>query len=680
VFARLERLSASARRVVVCVASMAQPTVTTIHAVAVGDAGGDALTENIEAGILELDGERIRLTHPLLGSVAYRRLDEDERRRLHGALAGAVSDAEERGRHLALAAEGPDEDVAVALDDGTRHAAARGALDAAATLAELAWRATPREQADALHRRALAAVDLHFGASEMVRAAELAAEALEAAAQGPERAALMYRLAVTQGRLGRYGESLDLLEEALHQAAGDPRVQSQIELELGMVRALVMGELGEGLVHAKAALRWAARAGEPRLQVSAMVWAAGLEFVHEGRVRRDLFRRGRELEETAGAAPPAQRLAFLDLEAAWGMVLKWADDPEGAREKLDRRLRRALLTGDESVLPLVLYHLAELECWAGNWEAADRHAADAVRAAEDGEQPLFLPPALYAAALVDAHRGHVERAREEGERALGLATSMRNLTVSMMSEAVLGFIDLSVDDHAGAVRHLGGLAARLTAMDVGEPGIVRFPADAVEALLGIGEIERAARIADDLEERGRAVDRPWARATGARSRGLVQAARGELDGALDALDRALVEHRRLAVPFELGRTHLVKGTIERRAKRKGAAKRSLSAAVEIFERLGAPVWAEKARTELGRTGLRPKAPLELTPTELRIAELVKTGMTSREVAAALFVSVKTVDANLTRIYRKLGVRSRTELAARDLVEARAGAGQTRESP
>jgi DNA-binding CsgD family transcriptional regulator len=398
-----------------------------------------------------------------------------------------------------------------------------------------------------------------------------------------------------------------------------------------------------------------------------MVWVAGLEFVHEGRVREDLFRRGQELDEVAGAAPPAQQLAFLDLEAAWGMVLKWADDPERAREKLDGRRRRALESGDESVLPLVLYHLAELECWAGNWEAAGRHADDAVRAAEEGEQPLFVPPALYAAALVDAHRGNLARARIEGEQALSLAASMRNLTVSMMSESVLGFIDLSADDHAGAVRHLEGLPEQKAAMDVGEPAIVRFQADAVEALLGVGEVDRAARLAEDLEVQGRAVDRPWARVTGARSRGLVHAARGELEAALAASDRALVEHRRLAVPFELGRTYLVKGTIERRSKRKGAAKESLSMAVHVFERLGAHVWAAKARAELERTGLRPKAPLELTPTELRIAELVKTGMTSREVADALFISVKTVDSNLTRIYRKLGVRSRTELATKELV-------------
>jgi DNA-binding CsgD family transcriptional regulator len=125
----------------------------------------------------------------------------------------------------------------------------------------------------------------------------------------------------------------------------------------------------------------------------------------------------------------------------------------------------------------------------------------------------------------------------------------------------------------------------------------------------------------------------------------------------------------------------VKGTIERRAKRKAAAKESLARAVGIFERLGAPLWATRAQNELGRTGLRPTAPLELTPTELRIAELVRTGMTSREVADALFISVKTVDSNLTRIYRKLGVRSRTELAAKELTGAGTPASvKTQRSP
>jgi len=143
---------------------------------------------------------------------------------------------------------------------------------------------------------------------------------------------------------------------------------------------------------------------------------------------------------------------------------------------------------------------------------------------------------------------------------------------------------------------------------------------------------------------------------------LLDAADGDLAAAGLALERALAEHQRLPMPFELARTLLVQGTVHRRGKRKRAAREALQRALEIFEELGAPLWAGKARAELRRIGLRPPAPSGLTPSEERVAELVAAGHTNREVAGALFISVKTVDSNLSRIYRKLGVRSRTELA------------------
>jgi DNA-binding CsgD family transcriptional regulator len=197
---------------------------------------------------------------------------------------------------------------------------------------------------------------------------------------------------------------------------------------------------------------------------------------------------------------------------------------------------------------------------------------------------------------------------------------------------------------------------------VAEPGVVRFSADDIEALIALGELEKATAGVEQLEQRGESLDRPWPLATGARCRGLLQAARGDLDAADRALQQALMEHERLPMPFELARTLLVHGTIRRRARQKRAARESLQRALEIFEQLGSPLWADKTRAELRRIGLRPPAPSGLTPSEERVAELVAAGHTNREVADALFISIKTVDSNLSRIYRKLGVRSRTELA------------------
>ena len=180
-------------------------------------------------------------------------------------------------------------------------------------------------------------------------------------------------------------------------------------------------------------------------------------------------------------------------------------------------------------------------------------------------------------------------------------------------------------------------------------------------MAGLGDLDRAERLLRRFEGQGRATGRAWTLATAARCRGLLLAARGDVEGAVQALDQAIGHHQDLAMPFELGRTLLVMGQVQRRAKRKRAAKEHLERALEIFESLPAPPWADRARAELSRLGLRPPAPLALTATEERIAALAASGHTNRQVAQALFVSPKTVEANLARIYRKLGISSRAEL-------------------
>jgi DNA-binding CsgD family transcriptional regulator len=186
----------------------------------------------------------------------------------------------------------------------------------------------------------------------------------------------------------------------------------------------------------------------------------------------------------------------------------------------------------------------------------------------------------------------------------------------------------------------------------------------VEALIELGDLEQARALVDALEERGRALDRAWALATGARSRGLLLAAEGDLAGAHAALGRALQAHERLPHPFERGRTLLALGTVQRRRREKRAAREMLERALAIFDHLGARLWVEKTRGELRRIGGRAASGGELSETEERIVALVCAGRTNEEIAQTLSLSAKTVAWNLSKVYRKLGVRSRTELAAR----------------
>jgi DNA-binding CsgD family transcriptional regulator len=223
---------------------------------------------------------------------------------------------------------------------------------------------------------------------------------------------------------------------------------------------------------------------------------------------------------------------------------------------------------------------------------------------------------------------------------------------------------LSIGNPAAAHAQLDGMAAEVEDLGIGEPGLYPFVPEQIEALLGLDLFDQADALTKGLERRGVELDRPRLLATGARCRGYLLAATGDLTEALASLEAALRHHARFAVPLELGRTLLAKGQILRRLKQKRAARETLQEALQIFELLGAPLWADRARAELARIGLRPPAPQGLTPTEERVAELVAAGHTNREVAQALFVSVHTVEDNLRRIYRKLGVRSRTELAAK----------------
>lgn len=188
--------------------------------------------------------------------------------------------------------------------------------------------------------------------------------------------------------------------------------------------------------------------------------------------------------------------------------------------------------------------------------------------------------------------------------------------------------------------------------------------DEAEALLLLGRLDEADALLEPFEEAARVLDRPWALATSARCRALLLAGRGHLTGALATLDEALVHHDRVSMPFERGRTLLALGAMQRRTKRRRAARETLQASLAIFEELGASLWVEKARAELGRIAGRAPSSGDLTPTEQRVASLVAEGRTNREVAAALHLSERTVEGNLSRIYSKLGVRSRTELAHR----------------
>jgi DNA-binding CsgD family transcriptional regulator len=228
----------------------------------------------------------------------------------------------------------------------------------------------------------------------------------------------------------------------------------------------------------------------------------------------------------------------------------------------------------------------------------------------------------------------------------------------------LAHLELSLGDPAAAEQVLSPLVGFMRQVGLAEPwAAAPYLPDAIEALLRLGRITEAEAMLDELEAAARRLDRTPALAAAGRCRALLLAETGHLDGADRAIEDALAHHAAVPMPIERARTLLVRGQLARRARRRRDAYQSFEQALEIFEQTGASLWAAQARRELDRVRLRRRSGDELTETERRVVELAATGLTNREVAKQLFMSPKTVESNLARAYKKLGIHSRAELGA-----------------
>jgi len=273
-------------------------------------------------------------------------------------------------------------------------------------------------------------------------------------------------------------------------------------------------------------------------------------------------------------------------------------------------------------------------------------------------------PALRTEAHLALLRGDVERARAILDAAVGEAEPMGELLNLRAALQLQGRLELSLGNAEAAIGPLRRARLITEQTATGEPSMLAFQLDEVEALAGTGDGAAAEAVLGGFEERSAGDPSPWIGPLVLRGRGLVHAAAGDLDAAREALEEAVAAEDVLPLPLERARTLLALGRVLRRVQQRSAAQAALSEALERFEAQGARLWADRARDELGRIGGRAPSRHELTPTERKIAELVAEGRTNREVAAALFVTPKTVESALTRVYRKLGVRSRTALARR----------------
>jgi DNA-binding CsgD family transcriptional regulator len=651
---RIAAVSPGVSEVLLFVSALTHPTLPVVEK-AVGRAVGPRLRAAISAGILELDGEAIRFTHPLFAAQVYGQASEDHRSKAHRRLAHIVVDPEERATHLARSAVTRDEAVASTLEDAAELARARGAPEAAADLSEKAAALTPPKLAASRRRRRLAAAQDLMSAGDLpdarARLEGLAAEI----PPGPERADVLVHLANVLLFTGERAEAEKVLQRAAADVGRDARRRVRIESSLAGVAYLTWRGWRAGAAHIAEAKRLADEVGDDVLRFETIGHYATWQFALGHGLRTDLVDTAEHLRRRTDDIALTEH---PDLQFA--AILCELGDVEGARRRLRPLVVEARNRADWNSLPMLLMQLARVEMSAGDWDHAASLFAEAANASQQtGQEPGNSHgwPDELLALRGDAIAAHLAATAE-----LEWADRTAQPWIRRTVVAALGLLELSRADPAAAEGLLAPMAsARFPGWT--EPAVQRsvLPVHA-EALIGLGRLDEAEVVLGPFERAARARGRRRALADALRSRALLQGARQDVEHALATIDNAIALLRSFELPFDLARTLLAAGEIRRRARKKALAREVLEESVEIFLRLGAVRWAERAAAELARTGVRRQAASGLTNAQRQVADLVARGRTNRQIADALFISVHTVEAHLSSVYRALRIRSRTDLA------------------
>lgn len=651
--ARVEGLEADVHYALLAAASASSPTVELVARAI--DSSAERVAALLESpavrGIVSIHGAALRFAHPLLAWGVFTDADPAARRTMHRRLSDIVEEPELRARHLALAATGPDDETVQALDAAAELARFRGAPAAAAELLELAISLG----ADTSERRILLARS-QFTAGDSAASRRHLEAVSSRPVSGALRAEALTLLAVLSLTDGSWTAGAELLGRALGEAAPNLELRARILVPLAL--AEVNGErfdVAAGTI--AAAVSDATELGDAQLLSQALSMYVIVDFLRGNGLDDESLGRAVALEEHD--APVWVQLRATVHQAA---VLAWTGQLDAAHDRFLTIRQDLVERGLESDLMFVAFLSVLTEIWRADFATARVVTDDAVERALQLDGVLPLGVALMLAATVDAYVGRDNEARRRvAEATEGIRQSGSRYLMTWL-EAASGFLEVSLGNYEAALRILEPALARVTATPRGtEIFVAGFLPDAVEAMIHVGRLDDAEAMVDLLDANGGRLDRAWMLAVGGRCRAMLLAARGDVDAAADAVREALAQHERLPMPFEHARTSLVLGQIQRRQRRKDAAAVTLREALGVFEDLGTPLWAVKARFELTRATAGHRADAELTTSEQRIAELLASGMTRREVASALFISPKTVEANLARIYRKLGIHSRAEL-------------------
>ncbi len=649
--ARMSDLTAPAREALLVVALSPRAMVSVFGLLGLGE----ALEEVASNSIVRIVDGRVSFAHPLLASSVTQEASAEQQRVTHSLLAKTSDDPEARARHRALAISEPDEATALELDGATSAAAARGSSIAAAELARLALdRTVDGDSLAAWTRRLRLAELLHAAGSTLEAGAVLEGNSCPA---GAVRARVSLILTEVAYQTSTLQAATDHATAALADARGDAALEARCLLALatispdGKENARLTGE----------ARRLLASAGieDPQLLAWAECQAVSARFhMGEGLDRADLDH-ALTLERKGRTWLSGDQVAAIR-----PVLLKWADYPHAALADLAELRARAEGEGNDGLIPYVAGHVPGILLRLGRLRDAALAAADHLDLAERTGQESQRMQALYNVSLVAAHLGELTAARAAADEIHSWALSNNDVWLEMSATSALGFIAISSGDTTAARSQLDRWADLIAELGVVDPGVSRFFGDHIESLVACGEIGNAISRTEDLERRSSRASRVSASAIAARCRGLLAAAAGDPVSALEHVQRSLERDAECPVPFERHRTLLLAGVIHRRARHKSAARSALAEAAKGFGDMGAVGWAQRCETEFQRVGTPARNATTLTATEQRVAELAASGLTNRQVAEKAFLSPKTVEANLARVYRKLNITSRAELGAR----------------
>jgi len=609
------------------------------------------------AGLVSLGAGTVEFRHPLARSAVYADAAASQRRAAHRAMAAVLPDrdADRRAWHLAAAAVGPDETASAALAQTAARSWDRSAYATAAAAFE--------------------------------RAARLAAD-------GERRAWLLWQAAEAGWLAGLTDHAVVLLDEA-RALAGDARTLIEVDRLAGHI-ATLRGPVMNG----HAILTAAAAQADPESAVAMLAEAASACFYAgnpaemlavaekaQAGLPADSSVRARFLaamalgmarifggDAAAGTAVVHQAVTLAENSAELRddlRLLPWLAvaplflrQSDAGRSLLGHALQTARSRAAVGVLPFALNLIARDQATTDRWAVAESTYQEAIDLARESGQQTELAFSLAGLAWLHARRGRESEGRAAAAEALELCRGTGMRLHEIWATAALGELELGLGDAARAVVLFEHHQQLLDDLVITDPDLSPA-AELVEAYLTIGRHGDAQRVASRFSDAAEAKGQPWSRARALRAQGMLA---GE-DGFAAAFERAISLHEQTPDAFEAARTRLAFGQRLRRSRSRVLAREQLRTAVDDFDRLGARPWADRARAELAATGethrRRDAASIDdLTPQELQVALLLTSGKTTRETAAALFLSRKTVEYHLRHVYQRLEIHSREELAHR----------------